>query len=237
VTMGGWRRSEPRSKTSMIMRPPQHGRIALLGSTAALAGSPLELGTASSARVRCVGARAVGEQAVVADAVQAFGQHVDEEAADEPWWAATAGSASSRRHPHGRAPRYNAPWFRQRLRDHWGQGVRLAFGIAGSRPQPRATAASALPDPGPNTAIQPLQCPLFHEGLPHFRLLRVQPGLTLNSLLGGRPCNTLMPASTMSALGTACKRPIASPTRGGAPYSQPRPSLGGQLPWTLKTLR
>src|ERR1700757_5270921 len=30
-----------------------------------------------------VGARAFGEQAVVADAVEAFGQHVDEEAADE----------------------------------------------------------------------------------------------------------------------------------------------------------
>jgi hypothetical protein len=37
---------------SMIMRPPQHGQVGELGSTAALAGSPSEFETTSSSRAR-----------------------------------------------------------------------------------------------------------------------------------------------------------------------------------------
>src|SRR5258708_4519300 len=82
--------SQPRSKVSMtIMRPPQHGHgrgstrgssIAALGVSGSFAGG----GTASSSRAwrNVFGAIAAGEQPIVADAVEALRQHVDEEAPD-----------------------------------------------------------------------------------------------------------------------------------------------------------
>jgi hypothetical protein len=69
-----------------------------------------------------VGARAFGEQAVVADAVQAFGQHVDEEAADELAVARRAafcaagpvmrGALSARRDVQRLIPSANVPMMR-----------------------------------------------------------------------------------------------------------------------------
>ena len=84
--------SQPRAKTSMtIMRPPQHGQGQ--GSTRGSSGSAacclLGLDDARAAREQLAGAGdvggtvAVGEQAIVADAVEALGQHVHQEAADE----------------------------------------------------------------------------------------------------------------------------------------------------------
>ena len=53
--VGGWRGAEPRLNTSMmIMRPPQHGQVGALGSTAALAESACEFETASSSRARAM---------------------------------------------------------------------------------------------------------------------------------------------------------------------------------------
>ena len=82
--------SQPRAKVSMmIMRPPQHGHgcgstrgssIAALG----VSGSFGRDGTASSLRACAMfAARLAGEQAIVADAMEALRQHVDQEAADE----------------------------------------------------------------------------------------------------------------------------------------------------------
>ena len=85
----GW---QPRAKVSMmIMRPPQqgHGRGSTRGSSSAAAS-----GVSGSFRARrhgeqLAGARdvggavAAGEQAVVADAMEALGQHVHQEAPDE----------------------------------------------------------------------------------------------------------------------------------------------------------
>ena len=73
------------------MRPPQrgHGRGSTRGSSGATifwsSGSTGGGGMASSSRACAMlcGAIAVGEQAVVADAVEAFGQDVHQEAADE----------------------------------------------------------------------------------------------------------------------------------------------------------
>jgi len=83
--VGRCRGVQPRSKTSMmIIRPPQHGQVGLLGSTSAAVDRPSDFATSSSWRAyEVVGASVFGEQAVVTDAVEAFGQHVDEEAADE----------------------------------------------------------------------------------------------------------------------------------------------------------
>src|SRR6516162_3861650 len=85
----GW---QPLAKVSMmIMRPPQqrHGRGSTRGPSAAavsnvLAGFERD-GTASNSRARAMlgGAIAIGEQSVVADAVQALGQHVRQKAANE----------------------------------------------------------------------------------------------------------------------------------------------------------
>ena len=69
-----------------IMRPPQQGQAC--ASTCGTAGS---ISTASSATGAaspkssrdCLDAIAGGEQAVVADAMEALGQYVDEEPADE----------------------------------------------------------------------------------------------------------------------------------------------------------
>ena len=74
--VGRCRGFAPRSKTSMmIMRPPQHGQLGLLGSTAAAVGSPSGFADGEQLTRACdvVGAGAVGEQAVVADAVEAVG--------------------------------------------------------------------------------------------------------------------------------------------------------------------
>jgi hypothetical protein len=85
----GW---HPRSKVSMmIMRPPQrgHGCSGVVGSSGlvavALMASIGSSGTASIWRARAMlSARtAASEQAVVADAVEAAGQDVHQEAADE----------------------------------------------------------------------------------------------------------------------------------------------------------
>jgi hypothetical protein len=67
------------------MRPPQHGQAGSLQLAALSAGSLRGFGAASSSRARAmfVGAARFGEQAVVTDAVEALGQHVDAEAADE----------------------------------------------------------------------------------------------------------------------------------------------------------
>jgi len=74
----------PRAKTStIIMRPPQHGQAGLLGSTAAVGWPGFATASSSRARAMLSAARPFGEQAVVADAVEAFWQDVDEEAADE----------------------------------------------------------------------------------------------------------------------------------------------------------
>ena len=76
----------------MIMRPPQHGqgRESVGGSAASADSVP------AGDRVRhrnieqrpcsgdVIGAGAVGEEPVVANAMEAGGQDVDEEAADEP---------------------------------------------------------------------------------------------------------------------------------------------------------
>ena len=60
-------------------RPPQQGQAC--ASTCAAAGS---ISTTEFARPRdCLGAIAAGEQAIVADAMGALGQHVDEKPADE----------------------------------------------------------------------------------------------------------------------------------------------------------
>jgi hypothetical protein len=89
---GRWRGEEPRSNLSMMtMRPPQHGHGCAggLGSLASAqlvsAVSDCAAGTASSSRARATlsAARAAGEQAIVADAVEAVRQDVDQEAADE----------------------------------------------------------------------------------------------------------------------------------------------------------
>ena len=70
----------------MIMRPPQHGQVrTCLGSTAAAVGSAFRLcnGEQLARLGDVVGAGAAGEQAVVADAVEALRQDVDQESADE----------------------------------------------------------------------------------------------------------------------------------------------------------
>ena len=71
----------------MIMRPPQHGQgcgVAVLDRRRRL-GSAWEHwhGEQLAGSRDVVGAGAVGEQAVVADAVEAVRQHMDQEAADE----------------------------------------------------------------------------------------------------------------------------------------------------------
>ena len=84
--------SQPRSKVSMTsMRPPQHGqgRGSVRGSSVRPQAPRLGFGRRRRApsnsralRDGC-GAIAVGEQAVVADAVEALRQHVHQEAPDE----------------------------------------------------------------------------------------------------------------------------------------------------------
>ena len=79
----GKRGSEPRANTSMrIMRPPQHGQG---GKTAASSGgsSGPEL-TEQLAQPRDIGGAArIGEEAVMADAMKALRQDMEQEAADE----------------------------------------------------------------------------------------------------------------------------------------------------------
>ena len=75
----------------MIMRPPQQGQ-----GCESVGGSLSPMASASVGFALCrrhveqlagsgdvVGAPAIGEETVVADAMEAAGQHVDEEAADE----------------------------------------------------------------------------------------------------------------------------------------------------------
>lgn len=67
-----------------IMRPPQYGHGGVPPSMMVSVGSSLRSLTTSSSRAcDVVGAGAPREQAVVADAVKALWQHVDEKAADE----------------------------------------------------------------------------------------------------------------------------------------------------------
>ena len=75
---GRYRGSQPRAKTSMmIMRAPQRGQVqgCTRGSSGAAACS--FLGSTFGGTI------AVGEEAIVADPVEALGQHVHQEAADE----------------------------------------------------------------------------------------------------------------------------------------------------------
>ncbi len=79
------------SVSVMIMRPPQHGHgLASVGDSLSPGGGILvgfvgtrRYGVQLTGARDVVDARAAGEQAIVADAVEAAGQHVDEEAADE----------------------------------------------------------------------------------------------------------------------------------------------------------
>src|SRR4030088_3520953 len=89
IAVGRWRGWQPASKVSMTnMRPPQHGQgwasaCAAAGSisaAASAAGVANSRFTRSRDRLRAICA---GKKAVVADAMEAFGQHVDEEPADE----------------------------------------------------------------------------------------------------------------------------------------------------------
>ena len=76
----------PRSKVSMmIMRPPQHGHGGLPLSTMVVGRFILAIADGEQFARACdvVGATPRCEQAVMADAVEAVGQHVDQEAADE----------------------------------------------------------------------------------------------------------------------------------------------------------
>jgi hypothetical protein len=72
------------------MRPPQQGQgqaSAFAGAGSVVPGSSVwtaAAATASNSRARAmISARAVGQEPVVADAVEALGQDVEEEAADE----------------------------------------------------------------------------------------------------------------------------------------------------------
>jgi hypothetical protein len=81
--------SQPRSKVSMAsMRPPQQGHGSTRGSLAAPVSTVADTvaggSTWSSSRAGQVGGPVtVGEQAIVTDAVEALGQDVHQEAADE----------------------------------------------------------------------------------------------------------------------------------------------------------
>ena len=92
---GRWRGAVPAAKVSTtIMRPPQQGQrcvgvgavspaSSLLSVRFVAAASAVAASSSWRARAMHVAALAVGEQAVVADAVEARGQHVQQEAADE----------------------------------------------------------------------------------------------------------------------------------------------------------
>ena len=73
----------------MIMRPPQQGhgcervRLVAIIAIGSLALGLLAYGEQFAGARDVVGAGGLGEQAVVADAVEAVGQDVDQEAADE----------------------------------------------------------------------------------------------------------------------------------------------------------
>src|SRR5712671_6697345 len=89
-TVGRWRGWQPASKVSMTnMRPPQQGQGWASGCATAgsISGASSATGVAIPRSLRArtmVSARfALGEQAVVADAMEALGQHVDEKPADE----------------------------------------------------------------------------------------------------------------------------------------------------------
>ena len=83
--------SQPRAKTSMtIMRAPQrgHGQGSTRGYPAAASGALAARRRRGdteqfAGRGDVLGAVAVGEEPVVADAVEALGQHVHQEPADE----------------------------------------------------------------------------------------------------------------------------------------------------------
>ena len=73
----------------MIMRPPQQGQgcVSVGGSSIVPGVGGITLGLRCGEQLACsrdvVGAGSVGEQAVVTDAVESAGQHMDEEPADE----------------------------------------------------------------------------------------------------------------------------------------------------------
>ena len=96
----------------MIMRPPQQGHGVASTDCGRVIGGSLVLGIGGGARGDCqklarlrdvLGARAAGEQAVVADAVEALRQHVEQEAADELVRRRASWSCS------GLAPRSGSP--------------------------------------------------------------------------------------------------------------------------------
>ena len=73
----------------MIIRPPQHGHGrgntdgSLGGAGLAASGCFGGIGEQLASACDVGGAVAVGEQAIVSDAMEALGQHVDQEATDE----------------------------------------------------------------------------------------------------------------------------------------------------------
>ena len=84
--VGRCRGVAPRAKTSMtIMRPPQHGQVGFAGIDSGSCRLAFRFYNGEQLTRTCDGisASAFGEQAVVADAVEAFWQHVDQESADE----------------------------------------------------------------------------------------------------------------------------------------------------------
>ena len=85
AVFGGARACLPRSKVSMIvMRPPQHGHSGRWSGGAVGSSVALGAGTASRSLALARSAlRPACEQAVVPDAVEAFGQDVQQKAADE----------------------------------------------------------------------------------------------------------------------------------------------------------
>ena len=79
--------SPARTRSMMIMRLPQHGQAGSVGGIGGghrfgLAGS-LRRGEQAAKPGNVGGAGATGEQAVVADAVEAVWQDMEQEAADE----------------------------------------------------------------------------------------------------------------------------------------------------------
>lgn len=88
IADGWWRGAEPRSQFSMtIMRPPQQGRdrtSVVPSSTpgpSSIPGAPDGQKLAHLGKI--TGRSAVGEEAVVADAMQSFGENVNQEPANE----------------------------------------------------------------------------------------------------------------------------------------------------------
>jgi len=72
----------PSNVSTMIMRPPQQGQRRA-GETSSASPSTSSGGRSGASALDVAGSDRAGEEAVVADAVKAAGQHVQEKAADE----------------------------------------------------------------------------------------------------------------------------------------------------------